>query len=109
MKNAPRAISFYRKVFDWDIHEEGYDQQMEGIERVYFFSKGNLHGSFLLVPEDEFFDMSKTFSRTSDSGNTEGGEKDKRLWGVVNTFAVEDMDDTLKTILESGGKIFRYA
>jgi predicted enzyme related to lactoylglutathione lyase len=111
VKNAQRAIQFYRNVFDWNIHEEGYEQQLEGIERVYFFSKGNFHGSFLLVPEDQFFDSSKAFAASSSgSGADEGrtGTDQKILWAVGNTFAVEDMDETLKRIIDSGGRIFRY-
>ncbi|OKL55879.1 hypothetical protein UA08_08840 [Talaromyces atroroseus] len=105
VKDAQRAIQFYRNVFEWNIHEEGYEQQLEGIERVYFFSKGNFHGSFLLVPEDQFFDMSKAFAASSSDREKEGD--DKILWSVGNTFAVEDMDETLKKITDSGGRIFR--
>jgi predicted enzyme related to lactoylglutathione lyase len=107
--NAKRAIRFYRDVFQWNIHDEGYDQQVEGIERVHFFSKGNFRGSFQLVSEDQFFNMSEAFAGTLSKDHGCGKEQQRGpLLGVTSTFAVEDMDETLEKIVVGGGRIFQY-
>lgn len=111
MTNAKRAIRFYRDVFQWDIDDEGYDQQVEGVERVHFFSKGNFRGSFQLVSEEQFFNMSEAFAGAL-SGESNGGRKEQQrrgpLLGVMSTFAVEDMDETLEKIVDRGGRVFQY-
>lgn len=99
--NVQRAIRFYREVFQWDIDGEGYDKQVQGVERVHFFSKGNFRGSFYLISEDRFFNMSEALEK---NGSKEQGP----LMSVTSTFAVEDMDDTLEKIVNYGGRIFQY-
>lgn len=109
--NAKRAIQFYRDVFQWNIHDEGYDQQVEGVERVHFFNKGNFRGSFQLVPEDQFFNMSEAFAGALSRKNNGSSIKQQQrgpLLGVTSTFAVEDMDETLEKIVHCGGRVFQY-
>jgi predicted enzyme related to lactoylglutathione lyase len=57
----------------------------------------------MLVPEDQFVDMSEICAPKP----AEDGKAKKPLWSVVNTFAVEDMDETLEKVVQSGGKIFQ--
>ncbi|KAH8703998.1 hypothetical protein BGW36DRAFT_423529 [Talaromyces proteolyticus] len=99
--NAPRAIHFYRKVFEWNINDEGYENQVDGIEHTYFFNKGNLRGSFLLVPEDQFLNMDALCAPGANQVSK------KMRWGVVSTIAAEDMDETLKKIVDCGRRIFK--
>ncbi|EEA23257.1 hypothetical protein PMAA_098470 [Talaromyces marneffei ATCC 18224] len=105
--NAKRAIRFYRDVFQWNIHEEGYDQQFDGIERVYFFNKGNFRGSLNLVRKDQFFDMSAAATSSLLGDDVTIKEQQWRpLLGATSSFAVEDMDETLEKIVNGGGRIF---
>lgn len=57
----------------------------------------------MLVPEDQFVDVGAICAPKT----AEDGKAKKPLWSVVNTFAVEDMDETLEKVVQSGGKIFQ--
>lgn len=107
--NAKRAIRFYRDIFQWNIHEEGYGQQDDGIERVYFFSKGNFRGSLNLVSKDQSLDMSEAVTGSLLRDNNGGRKEQQRrpLLRVTSSFAVEDMDETLEKIVDGGGRIFQ--
>jgi hypothetical protein len=75
---------------------------VDGVERTYFSARD---GSFMLLPEDQFVDMGAICG--PDTTAEEDGKAKKPLWGVVNTLAVEDMDETLEKVLQCGGKIFQ--
>ncbi|KAN0072945.1 Glyoxalase/Bleomycin resistance protein/Dihydroxybiphenyl dioxygenase [Elaphomyces granulatus] len=91
-----RARAFYEKVFGWTCQDEGRDSKEPGVSKLYFFSKGDFNGAFLVVDSEGL--LAPAISPT-------GNGKDR--WSVVTTFAVENVDAALQKVQDAGGKVYR--
>jgi hypothetical protein len=61
-------------------------------------------GSFMLLPEDQFVDMGAICG--PDTTAEKDGKAKRPLWGIVNTLAVKDMDETAGKGLAVWGEDF---
>ena len=83
--DSTRAINFYRSVFSWDCKEHSMPSPLSGVQQLNFFSSGSLNGAFLTVSEEQMAGATKQ--------------------GVVASYAVASIDDTLAKIQSAGGKV----
>jgi predicted enzyme related to lactoylglutathione lyase len=97
VKDLNRAKAFYEKVFGWTYKDEGKDSNEPGVSKLYFFSKGDFNGAFLVVDSEELL---------APAISPAGNGKDR--WSVVTTFAVENVGAALQKVEDAGGKIYRY-
>lgn len=100
IKDPDRALSFYRGVFGWDCNEEGQDSPADpGVLKRYFFSSKtkSTNGCFIQVEP-------KNLLAPSLAPNNETKER----WAVINSFAVENIDNTLDNIERIGGRVYWY-
>ena len=97
VKDLNRAKAFYEKVFGWTYQDEGKDFKEPGVSKLYFFSKGDFNGAFLVLDSEELL---------APAISPAGNGKDR--WSVVSTFAVENVNAALQKVEDAGGKIYRY-
>jgi hypothetical protein len=96
VKDLNRAKAFYEKVFGWTYQDEGKDFKEPGVSKLYFFSKGDFNGAFLVLDSEELL---------APAISPAGNGKDR--WSVVSTFAVENVNAALQKVEDAGGKIYR--
>ncbi|KAH8704108.1 Glyoxalase/bleomycin resistance protein/dioxygenase [Talaromyces proteolyticus] len=97
VKDPSRALPFYREVFGWDCKDEGLDSKDPGVMKIFFFSSkgGNTQGCFMHVEPNNFL-------ATSLAPMNENKER----WAVTTTFAVASVDETLRKVEQSGGRVY---
>jgi predicted enzyme related to lactoylglutathione lyase len=93
--SVSRAAAFYTAVLGWNCDVEAKPSPAVGISSVHMFSKGALHGAFLLVADED------AVAKIADPKRPE-------VSGPVATFMVSNIDETLKKVEAAGGKSHMY-
>ncbi|KND88880.1 hypothetical protein TOPH_06406 [Tolypocladium ophioglossoides CBS 100239] len=89
--DASRAQKLYTDIFGWECKPEPAPQKAPGIESMHFFTKGSIHGAFLVLKEG--YNM------------TQYGKLDKEVLPPLPTFCVKECDETLAKVKAHGGKM----
>ncbi|KAL1855191.1 hypothetical protein VTK73DRAFT_8627 [Phialemonium thermophilum] len=94
VSSVHRAAAFYSSVLGWECKDvdEGKPPAVEGIQSIHMFSKGNLHGAFLVMQKE---------SSIPKIADPEVPEKCPPL----PTFRVTSIDETLENVVAAGGKV----
>ncbi|KAK4445691.1 Glyoxalase/Bleomycin resistance protein/Dihydroxybiphenyl dioxygenase [Podospora aff. communis PSN243] len=91
--NLDRAISFYTKVFDWEMHPEmEAPGHSEGVTTHHLFRRGNLSGCFTVLDDPEHHGKAAHVSSTASAA-------------IAFYLLSDDYDGTLKKVVEHGGKV----
>jgi len=90
--SVSRAVAFYSSVLGWECSDlEGKPSPSGREKSIHMFSKGNLHGAFLLLEEGRV-------ATVAGSGTPE-------KYVPVATFMVESIEETVKKVEAAGGKL----
>ncbi|ETI21036.1 hypothetical protein G647_07379 [Cladophialophora carrionii CBS 160.54] len=89
--DVARASAFYSKVLGWDCNDlEGTPSPSGREKSVHMFSKGALHGAFLLARDED--------------GVAKLDDFHKKAAPIV-TFMVDSIEETTKKIEDAGGRV----
>lgn len=93
VRDPARASKFYSEVLGWEVSPEGVPPAagVTGYTKLFFFSKGNLHGGFMLMNEG------------AQILNSDPADTDK--CSVTTTFNVPSIEDTLAKVEKNGGRV----
>ncbi|KAK0620968.1 hypothetical protein B0T14DRAFT_567682 [Immersiella caudata] len=96
VSNLDRAMTFYRKVFDWQIRPDlpPFPGRTEGISSHYLFHKGSIAGSFTVMEDSK---------DVLQAGVVQGSPKQRMAFYLFT----EDIEETLVNLEKYGGTVHR--